>query len=78
MTHALKTWPEYFKEVEAGNKPFEVRKNDRNFQSGDTVILQEYDPATKKYTGKEATKTIGYIFNNPKMMKRNFVAFSLK
>lgn len=78
MTHALKTWPEYFKEVEAANKPFEVRKNDRGFKVGDTVILQEYIPEEKKYTGKEIVKTIAYVLDNPKLMKRGFVVFSLR
>ena len=34
MTHELKTYPKYFQETIEGNKPFEIRKNDRNFQVG--------------------------------------------
>lgn len=41
--HDLKTWPEYYKRVETGQKTFEVRKNDRDFQVGDTVSLYQYD-----------------------------------
>jgi hypothetical protein len=44
MIHHLKTWPEYFKAVQSGKKPFELRKNDRNFQVGDVLMLHEYDP----------------------------------
>lgn len=43
MTHHLKTKPEYFQAVINGTKPFEIRYNDRNFQSGDKVILEEYE-----------------------------------
>lgn len=39
--HTLKTWPALFEAVWEGRKPFEVRKNDRAFQTGDTVILVE-------------------------------------
>lgn len=38
--HILKTRREYWFAVNAGLKRFEVRKNDRAFQSGDTVILR--------------------------------------
>ncbi len=59
--HELKTWPDYFYRVFAGRKRFEVRKNDRDFQIGDTLILKEYDPETKTYTGRELYKEITYI-----------------
>lgn len=42
MTHHLKIKPEYFQAVIDGKKPFEIRYNDRNFQTGDKVILEEY------------------------------------
>lgn len=61
MTHALKTWPEYFKEVQNGRKNFEVRKADRAFKMGDRLLLQEYNPNTKEYTGEEYESEIAYI-----------------
>ena len=42
MIHRLKIKPEYFQAVINGTKPFEIRYNDRNFQKGDRVILEEY------------------------------------
>lgn len=40
--HYLKILPCFFAEVIAGNKHFEIRRNnDRDFQRGDTVTLQE-------------------------------------
>jgi hypothetical protein len=50
MIHVLKTWPEVFDAVKAGKKRFEVRKDDRFFQSGDLVRLQRYNPELKSYT----------------------------
>lgn len=49
MTHELKTWPEYFFLVLIGIKTFEIRKNDRNFEVGDTLILQKWNPETNQY-----------------------------
>lgn len=40
--HSLKTWPEYFQPSVSGIKTFELRDDDRNFQTGDTLILKEY------------------------------------
>ena len=39
--HYLKTETEYFQAVEKGKKKFELRKNDRNFEVYDMVILEE-------------------------------------
>lgn len=38
--HVLKTWPAYFDALEAGDKNFEVRRDDRGFQRGDILVLQ--------------------------------------
>lgn len=44
MKHELKIWPQYYCRVADGTKTFEVRKNDRGYQPGDTVELIEWDP----------------------------------
>src|SRR3954465_11486267 len=41
-THRLKTWPVFFEEVRKLNKRFELRMNDRDFQAGDVLILEEW------------------------------------
>lgn len=61
MTHALKTWPDYFNDVWVGYKGFELRQNDRNFKLGDLVLLQEYDPEKKEYTRREVKGLISYL-----------------
>lgn len=53
MTHALKTWPVYFKAVKSGQKKFEIRKADRPFKVGDRLLLQEFDNETSTYSGDE-------------------------
>jgi hypothetical protein len=42
--HTLKCWPNYFDAVERGEKNFEVRRDDRGFQKGDTIVLQRTLP----------------------------------
>ncbi|WGL50653.1 DUF3850 domain-containing protein [Nocardioides sp. BP30] len=41
--HILKVVAPYFDAVADGSKTFEVRKNDRAYQRGDTLVLWEYD-----------------------------------
>jgi hypothetical protein len=41
--HVLKSEPRQFQDVIEGAKVFEVRKDDRDFATGDTVVLVEYD-----------------------------------
>lgn len=76
MVHNLKTLPKYFIDVKAGKKPFEVRKNDRNFQVGDTLILQEYDPETG-YSGRQMTCLVTYILDEPEYVKEGYVVLGI-
>lgn len=72
--HDLKIWPTYYKPVFDGSKTFEVRKNDRDFQQGDTVMLREFDPVTSAYTrSPEMLFRIGYVLP----IDPDRVAFSL-
>lgn len=66
MIHKLKTWPEYFHQVFMGYKIFEVRKNDRDFKVGDWLQLEEFDPKTEKYTGRNVSRRITYILKSSK------------
>lgn len=58
-THKLKILPEYYQAAASGNKPFELRKNDRDYKLGDKLELQEWDG--ENYTGREVHSYITYI-----------------
>jgi len=51
-----KTWPGWFDDVQAGKKKFELRLNDFVIKEGDTLVLQEWNPQTKEYTGRQVEK----------------------
>lgn len=59
MEHSLKTLQPYFNDVKSGSKTFEIRKNDRNFEIGDTILLQEYHDGG--YTGAVIRRIITYV-----------------
>lgn len=73
MRHDLKIRPEYFNPVRNGLKTFEIRKNDRGFEPGDTVILREYSGS--KYTGRAVIANIDYVSDFAQ--QDGFVVFSL-
>ncbi|MBM3257153.1 MAG: DUF3850 domain-containing protein [Candidatus Liptonbacteria bacterium] len=58
-----KIWPDYFDAVASGKKKYEFRLNDFDVQEGDTLLLEEWDPATKKYTGRKTEKKVSYSRN---------------
>lgn len=58
-----KTWPEFFEKILSGEKNFEVRVADFDCEQGDILVLKEWDPITKQYTGREIEKEVSYLFN---------------
>ena len=56
-----KIWPEYFEAVASGKKKYELRLNDFTVNEGDKLILEEWDPKIKKYTGRKIEKTVTYV-----------------
>jgi len=70
MIHELKTWPEYFQAIVSGDKTFELRKNDRNFQTGDHLKLMEYMPCGH---GVYTPRSIGYYTGAFVTMKVTYV-----
>lgn len=58
VVHRLKIKPKYFIDATDGKKTFELRKNDRDFKVGDTLILQEYN---EDYTGRSTKVRVTYL-----------------
>lgn len=57
-----KILPEYFKEVKACRKTFELRKDEDDVQVGDTLILREWDG--ENYTGRRAVRDVSYVLRD--------------
>lgn len=60
--HRLKTLQPFFGEVKERKKNFELRLNDRDYQVGDTVVLEEW--TGKYYTGNGVTRKIKYVLKD--------------
>ena len=56
-----KVWREYFEKILSGEKTFELRLADFECNPGDTLILREWNPTTKQYTGRVLEKKVTYV-----------------
>ena len=56
-----KVWPEYFQKIIDSVKTYELRLADFECKTGDVLVLKEWDPKTKKYTGRVIEKTVTYV-----------------
>lgn len=72
MTHDLKIWPEFYEAVCNGDKTFELRKNDRGFQKGDTVILRWFHPGNE-YSHESDVRKIWDAKNPPLVFEIGYV-----
>jgi len=75
MHHDLKCDEHYFAAVKDGRKTFEIRLNDRGFNAGDTVTLNEVRNTTY-HTGRKVEADITYVINY--QQQPGWVVFSIK
>lgn len=67
--HRLKTLARYWDAIEDGSKTFEVRLNDRAFQTGDILILEKMDNDGRfyetlpgeRFTARSIRKRVTYL-----------------
>jgi hypothetical protein len=68
--HYLKIHTQHFQGIRSGIEKLQVRKND--IEVGDTLILDEFDPIKKRYTGAWMPKLVTSI-DDPQFMKEGCV-----
>jgi hypothetical protein len=87
MLHVLKIKECFLERRRSGEKPFEIRLNDRDYQVGDRVIFKtlwkEKDrPAECIFDGDwmmdDTEYEIAYVLHFPEGLKEGYVAFTLK
>jgi hypothetical protein len=77
-THELKTWPRFFEAVVSGAKPFEVRRNDRDFKVGDRLVLREWNEKAG-YTGQMCQQEVTYVLaGGPPFVTPGYVVLGLR
>lgn len=78
MIHQLKQMSEYFEDVVAGKKTFELRVDDRDYEKGDYLALNEIDNSGI-YTGRSCVVYVDYILRDlPHLLPEGVVCMAIK
>lgn len=75
--HDLKTRPEYFAYLWSGDKTFELRKDDRGYWVGDTLLLREWSSA-KGYSGRQIKAEVTFVLSGLPWLHKDIVCMSIK
>ena len=83
-THNIKIHPGYFDRLVRGEKPFEFRKNDRDYREGDCVIMHECTVregtvgAREIFSGRSCTAIVKDVYDLGKLYPQfdGFVIFT--
>ena len=89
QVHDLKTWPRHFQAIWDGRKSFEMRRNDRGYKVGDTLILREWEPSLMygvdgggEYKGRYVTAIVTYLLDQdeeqPEFIADNWVIMAIR
>lgn len=77
-THELKCWPPFFWDIKTGAKPFELRRNDRDFRAGDLLILREWNDVARAYTGDRVERIVSYVLTDFAGLEPGFAVIGLR
>lgn len=78
IEHDLKTWPSFYVNVASGAKQFEIRKYDRDYRVGDTLLLREWVPRTGCYTGSSLRRRVTYATTTAPGLQAGFILMSVE
>lgn len=68
-THVLKCATEFFNLSLARLKSFELRVNDRDYKPRDLLILLDYCPITKSFSGRAQLLRVLYVLSRESLLK---------
>lgn len=53
-----KIWPQFFNQILKKERTVDLRLADFDLKEGDFLLLKEWDPVTRKFTGRQIEKKV--------------------
>lgn len=75
--HELKTTGNHFSQIANGEKSFELRENDRDFQKGDYLILKYYNQISETYNGESLLVRVKSILKDYPGIEKGYCIMSI-
>lgn len=75
--HDLKCDTLLYRLVRDGSKPFELRKNDRDYRVNDLLILREWDDESQMYTGYVTCAVVMCVIKH-ESLREGYVALGIR
>ncbi len=79
--HTLKCLRPFLERIQSGQKTFEIRKNDRDYQVGDILHLYEYDPKSSiqwAYEGRMPMVSVMVTYMSSAYQQDGYVVLGIK
>ena len=76
MEHELKIETKFLEQIFKKNKTFEIRKNNRNYEVDDILILKEWDDKKKRFSSNWLEARVTYISDY--QQKPGYVVLAIK
>ena len=75
----LKVWPSYYFAVESGQMRCQWRREDEfKYRCGDCLLLEEWDPTEKRYTGNQLRVEVTHTLRGPQFgIPEGYVVLSI-
>lgn len=77
-THDIKIYTQFYNRVFSEQKTFEIRKNDRDYQVGDILLMREYDPEKREYIDHSQPISAEIVYMSNFEQKEGYVVLGIK
>ncbi len=77
-THEVKILTQFYNRVFTEQKTFEIRKNDRDYQVGDILLMREFDPEKREYINHSQPISARIVYMSAFEQKEGFVVLGIK